>query len=102
MCEYLPYRADIGRRKIRSGRTAPLRSDSWRGETEVVYDGRSNVFANTAFVPISNRRMCIASANATGLFERKTNHNCWTSAVNFGDFAERSCDLDSFCTPRRY
>ena len=28
---------------------------------------------------------------------------CWTgidaTPVNFGDFAERSCDLDSFCTP---
>ena len=39
-------------------------------------------------------------------FERETHHDCWTGIdaipVNFGDFAGRSCDLDSFCTPRRY
>jgi hypothetical protein len=36
----------------------------------------------------------------------ETHHDCWTgmdsTPVNFGDFAGRSCDLDSFCTPRRY
>ena len=39
-------------------------------------------------------------------FERETHHDCWTgidaTPVNFGDFPGRSCDLDSFCTPRRY